>query len=406
MNFRISGLLAIAGFALTSILGSAQSLAQNAYITNQGSNTVSVIDTRTNIVTATIAGFNGPDAVAVPPDGKRVYVTNINSNTVSVIDTAKNKVTATIPVDSEPNGVAVSPDGKKVYVTSGGRGFPSFPNLGTVSVIDTVTDKVTATISVGHFPTGLAVSPDGKTVYVADTSTTSPSLFAVLTVIDTSTNTVSSEVGIGGSFLVVGGPFPVAVSPDGSKVYVADMQSLQLGLTGVLWVVDTATPTNPTMIPLQILQGPHPIGSLITGGIAVSPNGNNVYVSTGNVWVIDAATNTVSATIPVGYAGAAVTPDGSKVYVANEDAPGTVSVIDAATNTVTATIPVGSTPVAFGVFIQPAGRFAGTPGHSNCHGQSVSALAQQFGGLNAAAAALGYSSVSALQDAILSFCEG
>jgi hypothetical protein len=36
MNLRISGLLA--AFALAGLLGSAQSLAQNAYITNLGSN--------------------------------------------------------------------------------------------------------------------------------------------------------------------------------------------------------------------------------------------------------------------------------------------------------------------------------------------------------------------------------
>jgi uncharacterized phage protein gp47/JayE len=33
--------------------------------------------------------------------------------------------------------------------------------------------------------------------------------------------------------------------------------------------------------------------------------------------------------------------------------------------------------------------FAGTPGKANCHGQNVSALAKQYGGLNNAAAALG-----------------
>jgi hypothetical protein len=49
--------------------------------------------------------------------------------------------------------------------------------------------------------------------------------------------------------------------------------------------------------------------------------------------------------------------------------------------------------------------FAGTPGKANCHGQSVSALARQYGGLNAAAEALGFPSVRALQDAIMEFCE-
>jgi hypothetical protein len=48
---------------------------------------------------------------------------------------------------------------------------------------------------------------------------------------------------------------------------------------------------------------------------------------------------------------------------------------------------------------------AGTPGRANCHGKSVSALAHQFGGLDAAASALGFSSVEALHDAFKAFCE-
>jgi hypothetical protein len=55
-------------------------------------------------------------------------------------------------------------------------------------------------------------------------------------------------------------------------------------------------------------------------------------------------------------------------------------------------------------FVVPV-TFAGTPGKANCHGKSVSALAQQYRGLNAAAAALGYPDVGALQNAILTFCE-
>ena len=98
-----------------------------------------------------------------------------------------------------------------------------------------------------------------------------------------------------------------------------------------------------------------------------------------------------------------MTPDSSKVYVANfED--DTASVIDTATNAVSATIPVGRTPIAFGNFIQPRPKFAGTPGKSNCYGQSVSALARQYGWLNNAAAALSYRSVSALQGAIMAYC--
>lgn len=48
---------------------------------------------------------------------------------------------------------------------------------------------------------------------------------------------------------------------------------------------------------------------------------------------------------------------------------------------------------------------AGTPGQANCHGQTVSAMAVQFGGIDASALTLGYSSTSALQDNIRVFCE-
>jgi YVTN family beta-propeller protein len=97
MKLRISGLLAIATFVL---LGSAQSRAQNAYITN-GSNSVSVIDTATNTVIATVpVGSVGgePFSVAVSPNGGKAYLTNTGSGTVSVIDTEKNAVSTTITV--------------------------------------------------------------------------------------------------------------------------------------------------------------------------------------------------------------------------------------------------------------------------------------------------------------------
>jgi YVTN family beta-propeller protein len=183
MKLRISGLLA--AFALASLLGSAQSLAQNAYITNRDSNSVSVIDTATNKVTATIPVGGAPIGVAVTSDGSRVYVANANSNSVSVIDGATNTVTATIPVNATPPviGVAVTPDGSKVYVTN---------YLGnTVSVIDAATNTVTATILVSN-PWGVAVGPDGGKVYV-----TTLAISNSVSVIATVTNTVTATIPVG-----------------------------------------------------------------------------------------------------------------------------------------------------------------------------------------------------------------
>ena len=69
---------------------------------NQGSNNVSVINTSTNLVTATIAVGNNPGGVSVCPDGSKVYVVNQGSNNVSVINTSTNLVTATITVGEYP----------------------------------------------------------------------------------------------------------------------------------------------------------------------------------------------------------------------------------------------------------------------------------------------------------------
>jgi len=146
---------------LACLLAPASTRAQNAYITNLVSNTVSVINTATDTVIATIPVGLAPFGVAVSPDGSKVYITHENIfGTVSVIDTARTTVIATIPVGRLPLGVAVKPDGSKVYVASLADGI--------VSVIDTATNTVSATIPVGLSSVGVAVAPDGSKVYVAD----------------------------------------------------------------------------------------------------------------------------------------------------------------------------------------------------------------------------------------------
>ena len=298
----------------------------NAYITNQFSNTVSVIDTGSNSVIATVNVGQGPSGAAVTPDGLCAYITNFSTDTVSVIDTTTNTVIATVTVGSRPWGVAISPNGARAYIANS--------QSNSVSVIDIGTNTVIATISLGS-GTGawaIAVSPDGTKVYVTNTVADSVS------VIDSATNTVSTTItsGIGTT------PASIALTPDGSMAYVGNANS------GTVSVIDTATNTTSTTITV----GNNPLG------IAITPDGNTTYVTnqlSDNVSVIDIATNTVSATVNVGIdpVGVAITPDGTTAYVAN--IANSVSVIDTATNTVSTTIslPSGSSPVASGQFIQP-----------------------------------------------------
>ena len=97
---------------------------------------------------------NGPEGIAITPDGLRAYVGNVFSNSVSLIDTATNTlVTAAfpIPVGTKPGGVTVTPDGTHVYVVNQGSN--------TVSVIDTATNIVLNPVLVGNFPVMIGVVP-------------------------------------------------------------------------------------------------------------------------------------------------------------------------------------------------------------------------------------------------------
>ncbi|MFT5395818.1 MAG: YVTN family beta-propeller protein, partial [Gammaproteobacteria bacterium] len=67
-----------------------------AYITNQGSDSVSVIDTHSNKVIKTIKVGSKPAGVVVSNDSKRVYISNPESHDVSVIDTESLSVIKTV----------------------------------------------------------------------------------------------------------------------------------------------------------------------------------------------------------------------------------------------------------------------------------------------------------------------
>jgi YVTN family beta-propeller protein len=309
------------------------------YVVNAVDNTVSVIDTASNAVVATIPVGTLPVGVATTPDGTRAYVTNAGDNTVSVIDTAKNTVMATIPVVGEPQSIAITPDGKHGYITN------VFDN--TVSVIDTAKNTVVAKIPVGDEPSGIAITPDANHSPEHDNGSRRPLAYVTnvldntVSVIDTASNTVVDTIPVG--------DVPdagVAFTPDGSRAYVTNFDG------NTVSVIDTARKKVVDTIPV----GDSP------GAIAITPDGTQAYVMNledSNASVIATAKNTVVATIPVdfGATGVAILADETYqpghedlrqpplAYVTNND-DNIVLVIDTASNTVVATIPVGQNPLA------------------------------------------------------------
>ena len=326
--FEIVVLTILAFLPLTEITSATPS----AYITS-GDHNVSVLDTATNNITAIVNVGKLPLGIAVNPDGTKAYVVNFFDQSVSVIDAGTNVVTATVKnVGVSPVEIVVSPDGTKAYVVN---------EDGNVSVINTGTNTVTTIVNVGNIPGGeitasIAANPDGKAVYVGNQNVNTVS------VIDTASNVVMATVNIGT-------PRGIAVSPDGTKVYVANFSS---NLNGYLSIINAETNVVTTTVNI----------GKVPSRVAVSPDGTRIYVTNSGdntVSVIDAGTNTIIATVNVGRDpfGVAVNPDGTRIYVVNV-IDGTVSVIDAGTNTVTATVNVGFEPT--GIAMGKIGSISGT----------------------------------------------
>jgi YVTN family beta-propeller protein len=80
--------------AFAIILASISPDGVRAYVANAGAKSVSVIETSTDAVVATVAVEFIPVHVSISPDGAHVYATNAGSNSVSVIDSSTNAVSA------------------------------------------------------------------------------------------------------------------------------------------------------------------------------------------------------------------------------------------------------------------------------------------------------------------------
>lgn len=101
-----TGLAVLASLPAPASAGDARQGRQVAYLTNQGNDTVSVVDITTNTVIATVPVGTQPFGVAVTAGGTRAYVCNVDS--MSVIDTATNTVIATLSLPEGPFEIAIA----------------------------------------------------------------------------------------------------------------------------------------------------------------------------------------------------------------------------------------------------------------------------------------------------------
>lgn len=185
---------------------------------------LAVIDSATNNLVDVITGINDQTFwVAVTPDGSTAFVTSLSGLALKAVDLASLSVLSVSGMgDTEISSysVAISPDGTTAYL----------PNLndGTVRVIDVRRMQQVGSISVGLSPTSLTFSPDGLTVFVTNIED------GQVSVIDVATRTVRTTLELGDV-----GPFGIAVTPDGSTLYIAGFGNSSV----VVMKVPVADPT-------------------------------------------------------------------------------------------------------------------------------------------------------------------
>src|SRR5262249_62130271 len=114
-----------------------------------------------------VIGGASPNGVVA---GRRyAYVSNATNDSIGIIDTATQKITGYIPLAFDPRldryrglmpfHMVLSPDERRLYVAA--------LTLNAGAVVDTETRKVEGYIPTGWGPTRLALSKDGTRLYVA-----------------------------------------------------------------------------------------------------------------------------------------------------------------------------------------------------------------------------------------------
>lgn len=240
---------------------------KRVFVVNAGSDNVSVIDATSATVVATIGAgasprslgsFIGPvrPVIGSPtptPTGAPVtevaFVANSAGKDISVIDTASNRVIKTVSLDANPEAIAVNATATRVYAI-----LDSTLGSGSLAVINPEAEQTVATLTLDNGPQDLVMTPDGGTVYVAG--------YQAVSVIDTTNNSVVARLGDSSSFV---GEGHIAVSPDGTLVYVTVADTVQ-GMARIL-IIDTRTRA---IVDSFLAEAAY-------GSFAIAPNGLTAY---------------------------------------------------------------------------------------------------------------------------------
>ena len=307
--------LLVAGWLLLAALPAG---AATLYVTNTKSNSISVIDTNTFEVVATIPlGRGKPNRVMFHPDGKTAWVVYDKARDLGVVDAEARTLVRRVKIGGNPYNLNFTPDGRHLLVLD----WASDTSTDEVIFYDLQEQKIDGRVEVSTWPAHSALSRDGKLLYVSGETA------GDLTVIDVARREVVARHVHGG-----GDAMGLAVTADGKFVYAA------AGENKAVLKIDAVTH--------------RPVGTIALPGVVheatLTLDGRFLYttIRKGNrIVVVDTATDRIVATIPQkGYPDlVTMEPTGRYALVTNRWAD-LVAVIDLTTHTQVRTIAVGKAP--------------------------------------------------------------
>jgi DNA-binding beta-propeller fold protein YncE len=311
---------------------------RNVYVASSRSNAIAIFtrDIRTGALRQrsgtsgciALAGASGcaravglavPNSVTVSPDGRNVYATSVGSNAVvsfrrspstgaltqlgdgagCIANVVRPGCIAGRALDG-PDAVTVSPNGDNVYVAafigSAVAVFTRNPSTGVLTqpsdttgcLVETPTAGCTTALALGN-PEGVAVSPDDANVYVAapgsnavDAFTRNSSTGALTQATDGTGCIVGTALAGCTTGVQLAGADALAVSPNGASVYVTSLGSNSVTtFTRATNTGQLTQLTGTSACVINLLAVDCSLGRKLSSpeGLAVSPDGANVYVT-------------------------------------------------------------------------------------------------------------------------------
>ena len=273
-----------------------------AYVTNTGSNTVSVIDVLSLRKVKDINVGGEPTGVAANPSRNEVYAVNAATATVSVIDTRRNEVVETIAVGKRPYFIDVSSSATLAAVANSGDD--------SVSIIDLEHRKVTSTVHVGKAPGVVRFAPSPNPENSQNRAVTrlqgllfvSERISGTVTVVDMHGNVI-------GTVKACAAPTDL-VAPSRTRVFVACSGEAKLAVIGT-------DPAERNYKLLALL----PVGNTPTS-LALKPDTGELFAmnfGSGTVSEVITGDAVVNATYDIGSkpSRGLVSADNSLLYVSN-----------------------------------------------------------------------------------------